>query len=360
MFAFFAQHAGRHTGAPTRPEVELAAKESSTMRNFLKVVTGAVLVINCSVNVIVVGMTPSLHDEPVAMYVANLSVADLSFGLFLALIGLSDMVLQPDVVPLPLCVSLQYAVLSSAFALKLAQVVVALDLLVAVVKPLHYHQIMSDWMKPLLALPWLGMLLDLLIGALCSALQLESSYDFGLRQGWLTEVGTDCRWEKAPSVWAFIIEGQLFTLSAITGGVFIYASVIGIRQQRAIEERGEETSANRAFFVRRFKSFRKIAKVLLLFITLDIIGAGTRISARWFYLPLLSSAIHFLRMLFIAVETWVYGMNNVSLRDAYTTFLQEHLGFFKRAPRVQPEIIRPAARVTIAELPSLDGSSPRY
>ena len=333
-----------------------------TMRHLLKVIVGGILMLNFSATVVIIGLNQSLRSEPVAMFVTNLALTDFSFSLMLFLIGLSDVVFVPPV-PAPVCITLQYLCLSSAWALKVAQLVMVLDMFVAVVYPLHYHQLMDVWMKPMLAAPWLSVLTAVLIGVVCSALRLENSYEYGLRVGGLTQVGTDCRWELLPSVWAFLWEAGLFLLATVSGGIFIYASVVGLRQRRAIEDRGEETAENRAFFLRRFKSLQKIAKVILLFIAFDIIGALARISARWYYLPLLTSAIHFVRMTFIAVETWVYGMNNVSLRNAYSTFYQEHFSFLRRNEQVRPEVLAAAPERVIRpsvppELPSLEGSRP--
>ena len=308
------------------------------MRQWGKVAVGVLLMLNCSVNVVVVALNQSLWDEPVALFVTNLSLADVLFGLLMVLIGLADVVLPPPV-PTALCVTLQYLVLGTSWALKTAQLLVALDMLIAVVLPLHYHQLMDDWLKPMLAAPWLVMLANIVVGIVCSALQLENSYEYGLRHGWLTETGTDCRWELLPSVYSFIWEGGLFVMSTISGGIFIYASVVGIRHRRSIEERGESGAANRAFFLRRFKSLQKIAKVIVLFIALDIIGAGMRISARWYYMPILSSAIHFGRIVSLATETWVYGMNNISLRSAFNSFVEEHLGFLPCVRREQPDVL---------------------
>ena len=337
------------------------------MRHWFKVATGSLLLINCSITVIVFGVTPSLHGEPVAMFVANLCVTDMTFGFLLALIGLTDALLEPPV-PAPLCNSLQVVVLAAAISLKVAQMFVALDMLVAVVKPLHYHLIMDEWMRRMLAAPWLVLLANILLGGLLSALRLESAYEYGLRQGWLTEVGTDCRWELVPSLFTFIMEAQLFILSSVSGGAFIYASVIGIRQARVIAEHGEQNSVDRAFFLRRFKSLKKIARIVLLFISLDIIGAGSRMGARWFHIPLLSSAIHFFRLLFIGVESWVYGLNNVSLSDAHASLFQRLVKFFRRhvavlrrclrrGEQVQPAVVQPVAPI-LEDYPSLEGSRP--
>ncbi|KAF0302069.1 hypothetical protein FJT64_025836 [Amphibalanus amphitrite] len=323
------------------------------MRHLGKVVVGILLMLNCSVNVVVVGLNRSMWDEPVALLVANLSVGDVLFGFMMVVIGLADVVFPPPV-PQPVCVTLQYLVLGTSWQVKSAQLLVALDMLIAVVLPLHYHQVMDDWLKPMLIAPWIMMLINLLIGVVCSSLQLENTYEYGLKHGWLNEVGTDCRWELLPSVYSFIWEGGLFVMSTISGIIFIYASMVGVRQRRAIEERGESGTASSAFFLRRFKSMYKIAKVIILFIALDIIGAGMRVSARWYYIPLVSTAIHFVRIVSLGAETWVYGMNNVSLRRAFDTFCQEHLGFLGFARQVQPEQLMVPA-FSVSKRPSLEG-----
>ena len=313
------------------------------MRNWFKVIVGSLLMLDCSINVVVIGLNESLRGEPVAMFVANLSAADFLFGMFLTLIGLSDIVLGSPV-PAPLCLTLQHICLSDAWAIKIARLMVALDMLIAVVRPLHYHQIIDDWMKPMLAAPWLMMSTEILVGVLFSALMPESVYEFGLRQGSLTKVGTDCRWELLPNAWHFFFETGMLVWSTLAGSAFIYASVVGIRYQKVIEDRREEASANNTFFLRRFKSLQKIAKVVFLFIAVDIIAAADRISTRWYYFPLPSSIIHFLRIIGTAAETWVYGMNNVALLNAYKSFFQKHLGFLRRDERVRPEIPAIAAQ----------------
>ena len=325
------------------------------MRHLGKIVVGLLLSLNCSANVIVVAVNQSLWDEPVALLVTNLSVGDVLFGLQLAVIGLADVVLTPPVPPV-LCRTLQYVVLATSWQVKTAQLLVALDMLIAVVLPLHYHQLMADWLRPMLILPWVMMLLNIVVGVVCSTLQLESTYEYGLTRGWLTEVGADCRWEMLPSVYSFIWEGGLFVMSSISGSIFLYAIVVGIRQRRAIEERDGAGAADSAFFLRRFKSLQKIAKVVSLFISLDIISAAMRISARWYYMPFVSTAIHFLRIVFAAAETWVYGMNNTSLRNAFNSFFGERLGFLRCPRHVRPEVPAvPAIGTPVERRSSLEG-----
>ena len=147
--------------------------------------------LNCSATVVVIGLNQSLLGEPVAMFVTNLSLTDISFGMMLALVGLSEVVFRAPV-PTPVCITLQYLRLRSAWALKVAQLVMVLDMFAAVVFPLHYHQMIHVWTPPMLAAPWPSLLAALPIGALCSALRLENFYEYGLRERGLTEeVGTD-------------------------------------------------------------------------------------------------------------------------------------------------------------------------
>ncbi|XP_037092656.1 olfactory receptor 7C1-like [Pollicipes pollicipes] len=123
---------------------------------WLKVAVGSALALNFSIPLLVIGRTKTLHDEPMALLVANLALADILFVLNLVLIGCLDLIFNH--VLYAACQSVQIAAACFGIALKMTQTLVALDQFIAVVYPLHYRDIMDRWTKWLLVLPWLAVL----------------------------------------------------------------------------------------------------------------------------------------------------------------------------------------------------------
>ncbi|XP_037093591.1 olfactory receptor 2T7-like [Pollicipes pollicipes] len=167
---------------------------------WLKVAVGSALALNYSIPLLVIGRTKTLHDEPMALLVANLALGDLLFVLNLLLIGSLDLIFNH--VLYVVCQSVQIAASSLAISLKMAQMLVALDQFIAVVYPLHYRDIMDRWIKWLLVLPWLAVLFTAVAGAACSALQ----------------IGT--RWISMPTLASIL---HLTRLGCLAAGAWVYS-----------------------------------------------------------------------------------------------------------------------------------------
>ena len=70
----------------------------------------------------------------------------------------------------------------------------------------------------------------------------------------------------------------------------------------------------------RFKSFKRLVKVLLMLLAIDIIGAGFRVSSRWLLQSTMLTIIHYLRILGLTVECWTYGFSHRTVRNTIREF----------------------------------------
>ena len=283
----------------------------------LKIAVAALLLLNYSVPLWVLGSDEDLRDHPMVMLVTNLTLVDFVFALVFLVMGLADVV-SPEGVPLPVCASMHYIFTGMILAWKVATLFLAVDQFVAVVHSLRYTEIMSTWVNRMLVITWSCVPILSLLGLVCHQLGLESSAEFDRRVFGIEEEIRLCRWELHSHVFMLVLEMLMLLLSLITAGLFVYAAAQGMAHERHLVTQDQE--AQGGFFLLRFKSFKRIVKVLFLVITIDIVGAGVRIGSRWSPGPELR-VLHKLRILCIAGEGWVYGLNNPAIRRAIAKFL---------------------------------------
>ena len=280
---------------------------------WFKVLVGVFLILNFSVPLVAIARDPRLLEEPAPLLVFNMVVAKFVFGALFLVIGTLD-VLFADGAPLPLCVSLQYLVMGAAHAMKAATVYLAVDQFVAIVHPLHYPAIMGDWLRWILLLTWCWIPIVGLYGLICYQLGMETAQEFDQRTLGTQDSAQECHWTKTSFVVTVFFEVTLLLMSTTSAVLFFYTALRGLQQQRRNNRRGQVDETSQFFL--RFKSFKRIVKVLLTFLTLDIIGAGFRISSHWWPLLTLSRVIHLFRIIFVIVEAWTYGLSYPAVRRA--------------------------------------------
>ena len=303
---------------------------------WLKMLVGMFLMLNFAVPLLAIARDYAhLLEEPVPLLVFNMTAAKFVFGTLLLVIGALD-VLFAGGVPLPLCVSVQYLAMGSALALKAATVYLAVDQFVAIVHPLHYCNTMRDWVRRMLFLTWCWIPSIGLYGLICYQLGMETAQDFDHRMFGTQGSVQECHWTQAAFVVTIFLEGQLLLMSLTSATLFVYTAFKGLQQQRRDNRRGHVNETSQFFL--RFKSFKRIVKVLLTLLMLDIIGSGFRISNHWWPLLTLSRVMSFLRLFFIVVEAWTYGIGYRPVRDAIRQLVCGRAG--QQDARERPEVRR--------------------
>ena len=282
----------------------------------LKVTVGGLLTLNFFVPLWILGRNARLREEPMVLLVINLVLIGFAFALAFFITGMADVVF-PGGVPPPVCATLHYIMCGLVIAWKMAMLFLAVDQFVAVVHCLRYNFILNTLANRLVAITWCCVPLFCLLGLICYQLDLESSAEFDRRVYGIQHDIQECRWELHSHAYILAFEVVLLVLSIISAGLFVYTATQGMLQERRLAQRRQEDQGD--LFLLRFKSFRRIVKILLLVATIDIIGKTLRISSRGS--PQLEvKIINMLRIPFMAGEAWVYGLSNVTIRKAIRDF----------------------------------------
>ena len=169
-------------------------------------------------------------------------------------------------------------------------------------------------MRRIVVLTWSWILIFALYGFVCHQLGMETSQEFDKQTLGTQGSVEECRWEKIAFVSTIFFEVTALLMSTISATLFVYTATRGFQQEQRINLHGlaDQTS----FFFMRFKSFKRIVKVLLIVLFLDILATGVRITKHWLPQLALFQLVHLLRMLFIIIEAWTYGLGNPSVRGA--------------------------------------------
>ena len=279
---------------------------------WFKALLGAFLMLNFSVPMLAIAKDAALWDESIALLVFNLTLATFVFGSLVLLVGVLDLT-HPAGVPLPMCAAVHYTGLGVGLAIKAATLCLAVDQFVAVAHSLHYKDFMSRWTRRLLAFTWSWVPVVALFGFACFQLGLETSEEFDRRT--LGALGVqECRYVKAAFIVTTAFEVGSLLMSVSAAVLFVYTAVKGIGVERCVNR--QVHSSHRAYFVLRYKSFRRIVKVLLITLTLDIAGTAARLSHRWSPQSTLGQMVHLLRILLLIVEAWTHGVGYPAIRAA--------------------------------------------
>ena len=305
---------------------------------WLQMLVGVLMMLHFSVPLVAIYRDPDLREEPTPRLVLNLALADFVFGIVGFSLGAFDVVSSKDI-PLPVCVSLQYVAMGTVLSIKAATFFLAVDQFVAVVHSLRYLTIMEEWMREMLLITWCWIPSMALYGFVCHQLGAESSQEFYQRVFGAQDSVEECHWVKVEFAVTTLFEMYLLLMTVTTAALFVYTATKGLQQERRDNLHGSVDQTS--FFFLRFKSFKRIVKVLLTVLTLDIICTGIRIASGWDpQVDGLAQLVLLLRVLFLIVEAWTYGLSYPTVRSA----IKKLFGFRSGRVDVQESpavIIRP-------------------
>ena len=290
----------------------------------VKIAVGTLLMADYSVPLLVVLLRRSLWDEPMVLLVANLCALNFAFGLSLSSIGVLDLLWQPP--PAVPCAALMAATVGSAVSVKLTHACLALDQYVAISRPLHYYALMERLAGRFVLFSWLWAALHTVAGLTASLAGLETPAQLAERVSNASSQFTGCRWERVvPGSFMMVTELEAFLCCICTSSIFIYAGYVGWREKRRMEVALAPSRRLRAppeaSFLANFSVFKRVLRLMLLVLTLDVVGSVLRLSSWWYLTPQLNGLIHQLRLSLGVVEGWVYGLQNGKMRAAYADAL---------------------------------------
>ena len=284
---------------------------------WLKTLIGFLLMLNFSLPLAAILADDRLPEEPMLLLILNMTLADYVFGSSLFVIGMTD-VLYGGVAPRALCTGLQYVILGAALTAKTANLLLAVDQYVGVVHSLHHQVIMHAWKGVMLAACWSPLPLMCAFGLVAYHLGLETRAEFNRRM-FGAAIPDECRWAVTAEAALLTLEMLLLLLTSCSAALFVYTAVQGLKRERALAQRGEVDSTS--LFSLRFKSFKRIVKIVLSLLVLDIVGSAFRLSSRWFPIQLAMQVAHLVRMFSLVVEGWTYGLSYPKVRTAVLVFL---------------------------------------
>ena len=293
-----------------------------------KVFVGVLLMTNFSLPLTVIASNRRLHTESMNMLVLNM-VTYYIFGTTMFLIGMAD-VLYPDGVPPPTCAATVYISMAFGVGLKTATLFLAVDQFIAVVHSLRYCAIMDVWTKRFITINWICIALMALLGLTCYQLDLETNAEFYHRLFGIQPSDEECRLVLMAHASTVVFELAVFFISITSAALFIYTAIQGVKQERRISRSNSVDTSSRFFL--RFKSFKRIVRVLLTLLAPDIIGAGFRIASGWFPQLAATQLLHLVRLICLVIEGWTYGLSSPAVRTAIANYFGFRRGRVAPAP----------------------------
>ena len=258
----------------------------------------------------------SIPEEPMLLLILNMTLADYLFGSTLFMMAMADVIHSEDT-PLPLCASVQYLIFGAGLASKTSTLFLAVDQFVGVVHPLRHEAIMGDWKNTMVAISWCSLLVSCFLGFVAYQLDLETGAESSQRKYGLPPID-ECRLSKISEVWILAVEAILFLLAVSSAALYVYTAVQGMKQERRDARRGEVDQTT--FFFLRFKSFKRIVKILLSLLVLDIVGSIFWISLNWYHHGAVMQIFHLLMLLSLVVEGWTYDLQYPAVHAAFRKF----------------------------------------
>ncbi|KAF0313023.1 hypothetical protein FJT64_016354 [Amphibalanus amphitrite] len=278
----------------------------------------AALMVLFAVPLIVIIKSRTIREEPMVLLILNMTAVLVSFNALFFVISIVDAV-TANSMPHLLCSFLLSTGLAVFGGFKLSTLLLAAEQYVAVVFSLQHFTIMSRWVNKMIAFTWLFIVGFSAIILLCFFLGLETIAEFDLRVFGIDHHINTCGWQKVANMGMFAFQIVFFLFTILTCGLLTYTAVQGLKHEKRIA--GDNTSRQTENFVLRFKSFRRIVKLLLIFLIIDIIGTVIHIISRWFPVPtLFTYASHFVRTSSLVVEYWAYGISNAIIPKAIKKF----------------------------------------
>ena len=313
----------------------------------LKVIVSVILMLNFSVPLWALVTELNHSEDAMIILVINMTLVNFVFSLVFFAMGISDVAFFGDV-PLPLCATLHYLLLGVFIAGKVAAFFLAVDQFVAVADSLRYNTLMDVWTGRMRIITWSAVPLVALVGVVSYHLDLETAEEFDRRMYGTERVLEFCSWDLHAHVVMLISEALVFLLSLSSACLFVYTAIIGMQHEKTLARRRPDEPES--FFILRLKSFRRIIKVLIVLLAVDIIGVVIRIASRWS--PQIElKVLNVLRILCVAVEGWTYGLNNPAVRRT----IRNILGFTneieaERQQARQPVVSNGGTRVQVPDI----------
>ncbi|KAF0305365.1 hypothetical protein FJT64_022993 [Amphibalanus amphitrite] len=284
----------------------------------IKMAVGSVLMAIFACPLAVVALNSILWEEPMVLLVANLAICDFLLGLTLAAIGLVDMLfpLQQSTS----CAWVMFGSFAAAIGIKMSHLLLAVDQFIAIRFSLRYYELMESVVRLLLAVTWLAVSVHLGVGMVLFNFDLETAVDRYNLNANGSQPLKSCRYETVvPMIYYNTFEVEILTLSSVASGLFIYTAFVGMKQKARICARRSEISRDlesHSFFA-NYRAFRKLMRVILLTLLLDVLALAQRRISLTYSMPQVNGLIHQLRLALIIIEFWVYAMANTKLRDGF-------------------------------------------
>ncbi|KAF0309398.1 hypothetical protein FJT64_019492 [Amphibalanus amphitrite] len=294
----------------------------------LRVGISALLCLVFAVPLAIIAKNRELREEPMVILVLNMTASALLFSSTFVVVSVGDILTSNDIPPLLCCLFVSVGT-SSLGAFKLSALFLAVEQFVAVNFSLRHFAIMSRWAKRLICLTVIFWVVSTLFGIICYLLGLETIEEFDQRMFSIHNHHEQCKWERSANIFMFYSENCMLVCCLGTCALLIHTAVQGMKHQNRIsQENGGNTSL---LFMVRYKSFKRIVKVLLTIVVIDLVGTGFRVASRWFVQSPVFTIVHYLRILFLIIECWTYGLSHLTIRNAMKSFF----GF--RQSRVVPD-----------------------
>ena len=288
------------------------------MREWLRVIVPAVLILIFAVPLTVIAKNRTIRGEPMVILILNMTLVLFFFSLMFLIITTVDILFAFHTPPL-LCGVMASVGLSIYGGFKLSTLFLALEQYIAVAFSLRHFTIMSQWVYKMVGITWLYITILTLFSLACYNLGLETIAEFDVRVLGVDYNMTRCGWQVMTNVHMVTTQICSTVLSILTCVLLVYAAVQGLKHEKRIA--AGDISRQTQRFMMRLKSFKRIVKILLLFLTMDIAGTGLHILSRWFLLPAPFLAfIHIVRVLCLIIEYWAYGLSNTIIPRAIKTF----------------------------------------
>ena len=284
---------------------------------WLKAIVGILMMLCFSFPLtVIIQQERGVPEEPMVLLILNLTLANYMFGSAAFMIAMADMIYS-EATPLPLCASLANMALGSALTAKISNLFLAVEQYVGVVHSLHHQTIMHDWKHKMVIISWSIFIFKCFFGFVAYQLDFETNAEFSHRTFGLPLLD-ECRLAKISEASLMLVEVVLFLLSSLSAALYVYTAVQGMKHSRRIAPLGEADQTSFSFL--RFKSFKRIAKIVLSLLVLDIVFSVFRLASRWHDERALMQIAHLVRLLSIVIEEWTYGLQYPAIQSTSWKF----------------------------------------
>ncbi|KAF0295543.1 hypothetical protein FJT64_006955 [Amphibalanus amphitrite] len=306
----------------------------------------------------VIARNRTIRGEPMVILILNMTIILFLFNFTSFALSAIDVQYGYDM-PQLLCGVLMLIGVNIFGGFKVSTFFLALEQYIAVVFSLRHFTIMSRWVKRMVALTWFYIVTLTVVGLVCHHLELETVAEFDIRVLGIGHEIQKCGWQMIPNAFMVAFQACFLLFSMLTCAILLYTAYQGFKHEKRIAK-GDVSHQTRRFMM-RFKSFKRIVKLLVIFLLIDIIGTGIHIASRWFTLPpVFLNVTHFARVISLIVEYWAYGASNTIIRRAVRLFFgfrpsPEESEIAPWAPERTPQIAA-SDQLVVADLEAASGN----